>query len=397
MNERPSNRYLENLSDDEKRRLGYVEGRPDLFETKILDIEAPKGLEKHARTVLIATRDPGSGGALLPIMKELESGLDFKMVAIVDGIAEDIIRKNFKTKDITPENFVLSGIDKVHPDAILMEPSEEQGIDFHVDEALPDVPKVLVEDYYSSSSIFLKKAIERGLSLPDKICVMDEGARAILVKKFPVLEGRIEITGQPVFDRIAKEDTEKISSDVRKRLNLKSSDSIVSFMSTIDGIEKIEKLAEALKKVDKDFYFIFRRHPRDNVSYEVYKEAFTRAGIKIIDSEGFTVDEVGAASDVVLTTWSTVGIDGIYRRKPVANIIDFNFPVPEGYDFPLVPVKVGASVGIDSVEGISEVLPELLDKKSPLNKRLLKNMEKYYLADGKNARRVADVIRGVIK
>jgi len=393
--------YLENLSEEDPKRFSTIaiKERPDLFETKVLRIKRGWGNKKTEREVLVASRDPGSGGSLLPVIEELQK--DSGIVAITDGWAEDKIKKSFKTRDITPKgrkSFVMSGITEIHPDVILMDASEEQGIDFHVDEALPDVPKVLVEDYYGSSDKFLRTAIERGLPLPEKICVMDVGAREILIKKFPALESRVEVTGQPSFDRFAEEDTENIAKKAKKKLKLKQDDKLIVFMSTIDGIEKATEIADALKKSGENFYFVFRRHPRDNTNYADYKKVFEDVGIRVVDTEGiFTTDEIGAAADVLLTTWSTVGLDAIYRRKPTVNIVDRKFPVPDGYDFPLVPVKLGASIGVDEIGQLSDVLPKLLDGKSQLNAQLFKNMERYYLADGKNAKRVADVVRSLKK
>lgn len=64
---------------------------------------------------------------------------------------------------------------------------------------------------------------------------------------------------------------------------------------------------------------------------------------------------------------------------------------------PLAPVKSGASVGLDRVAELAEILPKLLDKQSSLNGLLREKMEKYYPADGNNARRVADIVRQYLK
>jgi hypothetical protein len=142
-----------------------------------------------------------------------------------------------------------------------------------------------------------------------------------------------------------------------------------------------------------DFYFAFRRHPRDNVSFETYKKILTDAGIRVVDTEEFSTNDIGAASDVVLTTWSTEGLNGIYRRKPTVHITDSHFSIPEALDLPLPPVKLEASVGVDRIDEMSRVLPQLLDLGSSLNKKLREKMEEHYPADGKNAERVANIVR----
>jgi len=378
-------------------KIPRIEGRPELFETKIFRIQQEGAATENTKKLLVATRDPGSGNALTPVLKELVRDKTIQIDIITDGRAQEIIQKNFTINDVTPPGMILEADNIIGTlDVILMDRSNETGIDSYVAATFLEVPKILVEDYYSNTPHFLSELKKRGLPLPEKICVMDAGAKELIVKIFPDLEDRIEITGQPAFDKFVHEDTEKLAAEVKEKLGLCSKDKIVSFMSTFDEPEKVKKMAEALKKAGDDFYFIFRRHPRDNVGYEIYRRILTEAGIKIIDTDDFSTNDIGAASNVVLTTWSTEGLNGIYRRKPTVHITDFNFKIPQDVDLPLVPVKLGASVGINDVSTLTEVLPQLLDPASPLNQLLKEKMEQAYPADGNNAKRVADVVRSYL-
>ncbi len=384
---------LGNLSEQEKKRLAYIEGRPDLFETKVFKIIPQTGAGRE-KNLLVTSRDPGSCNALLPVLRELHNDSGLQINLITDGRAQEIIQKNFIIEDVTPENSVLEA-DKIvgPPNAILIDRSSETGIDSYVIATYKEVPIILVEDYYSNTLGFLKKIFERGLPWPEKICVMDQGAKEIIVEKFPELEDIIEITGQPAFDRFNKEDTKQITAEVKEKLGLSTNDKLVSYMSTIDELEKVRLIAEELKRVGGNFYFAFRRHPRDNVPYEEFRKILIDAGIRVVDTDEFSTDQIGAASDVILTNWSTEGLNGIYRRKPTVHITDQNFRIPENLLLPLVPIKLGASIGINDVNELSGVLDDLLDSKSEINKKLKENMEKYYPADGKNAQRVASIVR----
>ena len=384
------------LSPEEKKRMAYIEGRPDLFETKVLKIlGSPSDTKVSEKNILVTTRNPGSGNALVPVLRELMKDNEVSITALTDGRAEEILEQNFQTQDISPENSILEA-EKVIPvpRVILMDvASAETGLDTYAIATFIDTPKVYVEDYYTTAREFFIELSKRNLPLPDKICVIDQGAKDIIVQRFPELEGRIEITGQPAFDKFAYEDTEKLAQETKKKLGLGPSDMLVSFMSTIDELEKITRMAEALKKSGSNFYFVFRRHPRDNTSYGAYKKILIDAGLKVVDTEEFPTNDIGAASDVILTTWSTEGLHGIYRRKPTVHITDSHFKIAEGLDLPLVPVKLGASIGIDQMGKLIEVLPQLLDKNSETNKILKENMKKNYPVDGKSAKRVANIIR----
>lgn len=388
---------FQNFSESERKRFATIEGRSDLFETKFLQIGSTARAAGQ-KEVLIATRDPGSANALVPVMKELMKDQGVHMDVVTDGRAQESIQKQFPTEDRTSAGLVLESVQTVGtPDVLLMDNSSEMGLDTFVDATFEEVPKVLVEDYPGASIRFLSALIERKLPLPEKICVMDSAAKDLILEEFPDLETRVVVTGQPSFDRFASEDAEQVAQDVRGRLGLTDSDKLVSYMSTMDEPEKIVLMAQTLKDMAGSFTFVFRRHPRDNTSYETYKKILVDAGIHVLDTDGFTTDEIGAASDVVLTTWSTAGLDGIYRRKPTVHLVDSRFRIEENLRLPLPPVKVGASVGVERVEGLARVLPSLLDPESELNTTLQQGMEKEYPADGKNAQRVADVVRDYLE
>lgn len=392
-------RRLSSAKPQEQQRVAYIDGREDLFETKILRIK-PTNETKTIKSLLVSIRDPGSGNALTPVLKELASDRGLQIDVVTDGRAQEIIQDNFQTKDVTPQGKIGAlAADSVvgTPDVTLMDRSSEIGIETYVTATFPEVPKILVEDYYTNTIKFLSELIERKLPLPEKICVMDEGAKELIVKKFPELESIIEVTGQPAFDRFTREDTEQLANEVKEKLGLKPTDKLVSFMSTMDEPEKIRQMAESLKAIAGDFYFAFRRHPRDNVGYETYKKILTDADIQVVDTDAFSTNDIGAASDVVLTTWSTEGLHGIYRRKPTVHITDPNFRIPETLDLPLPPVKSGASIGLNKVNEVSQILPQLLDLNSDLSTKLSQKMEEQYPADGKNAERVANIVRQYLK
>lgn len=391
-----SENFFKNLSPAEKKRLAYIEGRPDLFETKVLKISAKNAQEISGNNILVVSRDPGSGNALLPVIRRLLEDNDAQITTITDGRAQEIFEENLTTEDVTPEGTFLGKEDEAiaKPDVILMDFSNSEiGLDTYVSATFPDVPKVLVEDYYSTGRKFLLELKKRNLPFPEKICVMDDGAKEIIIKEFPEMADRVEVTGQPSFDQLAEEDTEQMAVEVKKKLGLHTTDKLVSYMSTMDEPAKVAEMAKALGAVGEDFYFAFQKHPRDNENFEIYKNILAEAGVKVVDTSGFSTSEIGAASDVVLTSWSVEGLKAIYRRKPTVNIVDTNFRVAIGLDLPLVPVRLGASVGAGKMSELTEILPQLLDTSSPTNDLLRKKMEQYYKADGKNASRVAEIVK----
>lgn len=396
------NGFLENLSPEEKRRIAYIEGREDLFKTKLFEVEKDnktEGIPKEGENnIVVVSRDPGSANALFPVVELLNKDESSEIKIVADGRAEEIFEGKFKTKDITPQDSVFQIAEIVgSPDVILTDASTEQGAEIFIATTFNEVPVVLVEDYYDSSRGYLKRLKESNLPFPRKICVIDNEAKNLIIKKYPELANIIEVTGQPAFDRFAHEDTEKIAEEVRKKLGIKPEEKLIIFMSSMDKLELTQKIAEELTKVGGGFKFSFRIHPNDNVPLADHEKEFKDRNIDYVETLGFSTDEISAASDLVITTTSTEGLHAIYRRKPSIHINDPRFVDQSNLDMiPLPPVKLGASIGVDNVDDLAIWVNKLLDTQSEENAVLLKNMDKNYPSDGKNAQRVADILNSVL-
>ncbi|HEY4501180.1 MAG TPA: hypothetical protein VJI70_02865 [Candidatus Paceibacterota bacterium] len=392
---------LRDLPPEEKKRLAYIEGREDLFETKVLEMESSSDIEERVqkkKNVLIISCDPGSANALSPVMELLRSDDALAMRAMVDGRAGEILREKFPMKDITPANMAL-GADSVlgTPDVLLIDPSfSESGIETYAVATFPEVPTVVLEDYYTSSFNLLQRLKERKMPYPKKICVMDGEAKKLIVKEFPELEERIEITGQPSFDRFATEDTERIKIETRKELGLADDEKLLTFILAGTTIQLVERLAEELKKVAGKFRLAFGIHPRDNTPPEVYEKIFKNVGVPFINAELVGISRVGAASDVVLLIVSTEGLNAIYRRKPTLHITDPEFVKAQKDLDPPPPVKLGASIELDDMDGLAATVERLFDPESRENIELKKRMEENYPVDGKNAERVVNILKAEI-
>ena len=390
---------LHNLSPEEKKRLGYIEGRDDLFPTKVFEIQNSfKAEVEEKKNVLVISRDPGSANALWPVMELLYHDDTIAMKVVMDGRAEEILQDKFTMKDITPKDTVLEAEQVLGtPDALLIDSStSERGIEMYATANYPEIPIVLVEDYYTSSRGYLQRLKDRNLPYPKKICVLDSEAKKLIVKHFPELEERIEVTGQPAFDRLALEDTEGIQTEVRKELGLAPGEKLITFISAGTTIELIGKLANELKGITTKFRLALGVHPRDNTPREVYENLFRGAGIECINADALGINIAGAASDLVILIVSVEGLHAIYRRKPTIHITDPKFTTPQEDLPPPPPVKLGASVGLDNMDYFAGKAEALLDPESAENTELKKHMEEQYPVDGKNAERVANILKAEI-
>lgn len=387
------------ITPDKFERLDYSEKDPDSFNTKLFFVgdgePGPDG------SMVVVSRDAGSAAALSPVVKILEDQKRVGISVLTDGRAEGAIKGQFETVEHTPENPLQIADSIPAPNLILADVSSEQGLETYLNATFENVPLVLIEDYYSNTKEYLKAVKERpGLRMPVKICVMDEEAKNIILSDHPELSEVVEVTGQPAFDSIANEDVKGISEQVRAKLGLAISDKIVAFMSTDDvNISQITKIAEILAQAGPEYTLAFRKHPADNTTYEQYFEMLEQLGIKCVDTREFATKEVSAASDLVITTWSTAGIEAIYRKKPTIHILDdqvLDVP-PKHMESELPPVKFGASLKNDDVAMLPDQMEGLLDTESEVYQRVMANMAEYYPADGKNAERVVQVLQRVLQ
>jgi hypothetical protein len=405
---------IEKFSSEDRERFGVIENRPDLFETKVLRIspETPGSPEKTMHKILVASRDPGSANALVPVMRQLLEKNDIEMMVLTDGRAQEAFYNNFPCQDITPSGMALEADNVIGtPDLILTDSSDERGLETYAAATFGGVPTVAIEDYYFNSHPYLEALLERNLPLPERICVMDKAAKRLILEKFPPatypqISERIVITGQPAFDRFAKEPTEQIHRDVRTELGIKDSEQLISMMTTFTNQgdvpprtrQAVEKMADQIQGLGGNVVFAFRPHPRiDQTPYEQYEKIFRERGVRIIDSRQYSSDQINAASDIVMTTWSTEGLNGIYRRKPTIHITDDEWqPVPDVLTLPLPPVKVGASIGLTKLSNLGPVIQELSNPDSQLSNDLRQRMDQFYPVDGKNTERVLNEVQNVM-
>ena len=394
-------RSLRGLSKEEALRIAYLEGREDLFPTKLLLIES-EGPKRgpESKKICVLSRDPGSGNALTPVVNLLRQEKEMELLALADGRAEEIFCKNFS---VTADESGREGLDALKaagaPNLFLTGPSEEPGIEVSAVATYPEVPMVLLDVYYGDSLRLFKKFKERDLPLPARVCVMDEEAERIILEHYPEFKERISITGIPSMDRFASEDTEGINLHTRERLGIAPEEKLVVWMATIDMTKELLRASvEELSQSKTPFTVIFRRHPRDNTPYDDYRAIIAEVGLRYVDTQALSSDEVGAAADLVLTTTSTEGLHAMYRRKPSIHVNDERHKkLYPGIFLPLPQVRSGASMGTEDVQELSGLVNELLDPLSARNQELLRNMETHYPRDGKNAARVVEVIKGVLK
>jgi len=235
----------------------------------------------------------------------------------------------------------------------------------------------------------------------DKIFVHGKDGEDIL-RKLGYSKTRIELTGNPKYDNFQKYDKNESKQKLDK----------------IYSIEKIKKLIIiAMSRWQKDdeiwisnlikfcnennFEVIIKIHPRyktteHDLSEEKIKEIKNKCKtLKFIISYDYDLYTLLSAADVVITDFSSVGIEAILFDKP---LITVNFSNTGFQDYPnkTAFTKSNASIHVENFNELEKVLLKLnnntLDHKE-LEKGRQQLTHRYnFLNDGKAAQRIYKIL-----
>ncbi|MDO8429454.1 MAG: hypothetical protein Q7S88_02385 [Candidatus Daviesbacteria bacterium] len=373
-------------------------------------------------TVITGFRDPGGANAHLPVIARLLDKANVCVLTDSRGQQQleqsglDLRRDKFEgsallaaSQALTLADVVLTGLsDNLGTELLLMANSQWDNLNGVVQRPLI----IGLEDYPGANArwYFGNKKVPSWI-VPDYLCVVNEWSKDEELKFLP--QGfdpeRVVITGQPSFDRLAKEDRVKIRRDVRQKLEIGESDIFVTYMGTVttgdpigETAKTLQTLVPILKSVDPKIRLALRAHPRDMTDPEVYNQAFRPMKDMRVDTTGLTTDQVGIASDLVISNGSTTGVDAVYRGIPSVNV----FLAPNNYfsqqpqshqevldKFPLPTVEDGASpLAINSQE-LGNILDKIFNEQSYVTK--LKQKMAGWKVDGRATDRVTDLVLNI--
>lgn len=353
------------------------------------------------RCVLVVSRDPGSANALVPVIDRLlDDPAPPVVMFYVDGQAKDIFLKRFEPEERScPDGsalHVMSDYPRLHVILTCASVSNSD-LETYARVACPGVPVVAVEDNYFMSYAWFERLRESGIEFPERFCAIDDISAHKASQTFPELVDRIAITGQPAFDRFVGETTDAIDASMRMELGLEG-ESVVVFAATTKLLPLVQAMAPHLAAANRrtPFKFVFRRHPRDTVSEEDYRNALLGAGVDLLDTGRLTMDQVGCLADLVMTTWSTEALHAVCRGKPVIYVRDPSCMKVEGVNvINPPPVEAGAAMLVGAVAALESVLGEdfLPVMESDMASTMYADALDFYLMDGENAARVAVDVR----
>lgn len=328
--------------------------------------------------VLVCGGEKGGVDALLPTMQEvLSRGI---------GVTALFSDAGLRTFSSVANRYGLVGQDitdrpadnQTPPAGLLFSPSPNGAVEQAISQF--DAPWTVVEDYYVSSRNIVSLALSKGLS-PPTVCVIDTQAQDLLAERFPGVSIPTEITGSPAFDILHGEDVAAQQQHIKNELGISDKKLVAIMLPYLGNTSLAEAIAAACQDFDDDVMFTIKCHPRDENSHTTYENIFRNVQTLSMDqAKGLSV-----AADIVITQRSTYSLTAVTRQQLNIALTD---DVPAGFTLPTV--DTGASLA-SSADGLAGAMAELLDGQSERCASLRRNMLPY-VADGKSAARVTDVI-----
>ncbi|HLC80879.1 MAG TPA: CDP-glycerol glycerophosphotransferase family protein [Candidatus Nanoarchaeia archaeon] len=230
--------------------------------------------------------------------------------------------------------------------------------------------------------------------LSDKIALYGRSYAKILCGLGNKGRGRMIITGNPAWDYLKgkKWDREKLYN----QLGLPKDKKIILLAATNMPDER-DRLAHATIKAMAQlpqYRLILKLHPEEELGY--YKQLLKEYNVKAtIVMELSLLHPLISISEVVITAYSTVGLESLLLGKPVIDVNLTNRPYYQDY------VAEGVALGIRKEEELVKAIQSLAED-TQVRKLLGKNRKKYlyehaYKQDGRAGERVVKLIEKMIK
>ncbi|MEK9186558.1 MAG: hypothetical protein AAB885_03160, partial [Patescibacteria group bacterium] len=139
---------------------------------------------------------------------------------------------------------------------------------------------------------------------------------------------RAEVSGVPIWEDYADLSNYPSRGDIRGKLGISDEEIAVVSAFGKDGNlnrrllqDTVKALRMAIEATKRHFIFIPRFHPGDQslkTDPNFYKEVLDGSLVRIIDSSAYkSADDIMPAMDLIVSQFSTIGINAIYQRKPV--------------------------------------------------------------------------------
>ncbi|ODM27454.1 capsular biosynthesis protein [Clostridium sp. Bc-iso-3] len=215
-----------------------------------------------------------------------------------------------------------------------------------------------------------------------KVCVLNDYAKAsILSSNKDLDEQNVFVTGQP---NIELNYTKELLDDFIEKYNLDKFDKVISFFSQPNIAYRDEVLVGFIELLQKrrNFMGIWKIHPNEQL--DLYKKYIDILPSNLLILKEEDTNLILKESDLVITFFSTVGLQAIAADKPLITVNFSKTPHPVEYD------KLGCALLVKNIAEFEDAI-NLLIENSNLHARFHEARKKL-MPPRKAAENIANVI-----
>lgn len=219
------------------------------------------------------------------------------------------------------------------------------------------------------------------------VCVMNELVKNNILENNEHIDSiNVHITGQPNLELV-------IDSNMLETYNgmyhINSYDKVVSFFSQTGDPHRTSVMEALIEMMDRNsnWFCIYKLHPNEDLSF--YDQFGARLPQNIIVQKEMGVGEVINLSDIVMTFFSTVGLQAISVDKPLITINLTGVQYLTDYS------KYNCSSEVTKIDELENRIKKLLDNNSELSDQLRIGRRKMKCPE-KAGQKIAEVVLEVI-
>lgn len=263
-------------------------------------------------------------------------------------------------------------IGKVKPDLVITTSSPRGELAALLAAESLGIPTIRIEQFF---------ATRKPLNLEETFfCVINDFVKNKLIQ-YDINANKIFVTGQPAFDRLSS--GIEVLLDIKKKLKIPSSNKLIVWASQKTNHQKeiLLKLDEIVNSND-DISLVVKLHPNESIdSFENIDNT------RIIFVREYLY-ELLLAADLVLTEFSTVGLEAILLDKALLTINISSKP-------DIVPyAESGAAIGVYNLNDLEPKTKMILNNERIQD--LLEINRKSYNNDGLAADRIYELVQRIL-
>lgn len=347
--------------------------------------------------IVFVCRDVGGANALLPVANLLRKKNQIQWVVQENGRGKDVLKSSGQDFELYSSASEISK-DSVNAFVSSMCSTAGQELAPHFKGSCP---VVAIQDQWACG---LYNVWNDPKCRPDYILVNDELDKDFVLKAWPDFDpDGIIITGYPALDKYAHLDVQGVKTRVKNTLSLSLQKPVVLFAGQWGHTgHAIMELVKALNEIRQEVSLIVRPHPamKDNAPEEMplWEQALAEfhSGTLISDSSPCTMPDVIAASDLVLSMYSTSLCEAAIMRIPNIAILYPDHGMKEYVEVAKTDNYPMVSLGCTAKASNYEELVQLVRTSLSSDLGLRSAQEKTFNLDGNNAFRAANFISSIL-